>query len=276
VPIPADPVSTFTHFGGAIIFAIAGFSLLKQADPRSRRWSLGVFAVSGVLLLLASSAFHALPDGSDARAVAKRLDHAAIFVLIAGTFTPIQHILFKGVLRWGMLAFVWTAAIAGLTLKTVFFNEVPEAVGVSAYLALGWVGLFSVVVICKRWGIRFVSPMVLGGLAYTVGAMCEFTGQPTIITGLLASHEVFHVAVLVGLGCHWMFIRRLTARQATVRVRMHERSRSRERAASDPADKRAACAHQLRTRPTAQGPRTRGPDRSPIDGSGSNPGSAPA
>lgn len=240
MPIPADPFSALTHLGGAVIFAIAGVYLLKQADPRSRRWSLGVFVVSGVLLLLASSLFHTLPSGSDARAVAKRLDHAAIFILIAGTFTPIQYILFKGVLRWGMLAFVWTAAIAGLTLKTVFFNDVPEAVGVSAYLALGWVGLFSMIVITKRWGLRFVSPMVLGGLAYTVGAMCEFTGQPTIITGILASHEVFHVAVLVGLGCHWMFIRRLTARQATVRIRIHERSSSRKPTAQDPANRRAA------------------------------------
>ncbi len=216
--LPTDPFSAITHLLGALAFAIAGVFLLKRADPHWRRWPLAIFVCSAILLLLASTLFHTLPSGSDARAVAKRLDHAAIFVLIAGTFTPIHMILFKGALRWGVLAFVWTSAITGLVLKIIFFNDVPETLGVSAYLALGWVGLFSMVIITKRWGARFVSPMVLGGLAYTVGAVCEFTGQPTLISGVIQSHEVFHLAVLVGLGCHWMFIRRMSVGEIPERL----------------------------------------------------------
>lgn len=211
---PNDPFSALTHLFGAIAFAIAGVSFVRRATTRAHRWPLAIFASTAVLLLLASTLFHWLASGTGAREVAQRLDHAAIFTLIAGTFTPIHVILFRGALRWGVLALVWTSAVAGLTLKTVFFNNVPEALGVSAYLALGWVGLFSMVVIFRRWGARFVSPLVLGGLAYTVGAVCEFTGQPTLITGVIGSHEVFHVAVLVGLGCHWMFVRRIAAGDA--------------------------------------------------------------
>lgn len=209
--LPNDPFSALTHLFGAIVFAIAGVYLVRRDDPRSRRVPLAIFAAAAVTLLLASTLFHWLPSGTGARAVAQRLDHAAIFTLIAATFTPIHVILFRGVLRWGVLALVWTSAVAGLTLKTVFFNDVPEALGVSAYLALGWVGLFSMCFIFWRYGARFVSPLVLGGLAYTAGAVCEFTGQPTLITGVIKSHEVFHLAVLVGLGCHWMFINRIAA-----------------------------------------------------------------
>jgi channel protein (hemolysin III family) len=176
-----------------------------------------VFVVTGVTLLLASFTYHAMPGGTTARVVAQRLDHAAIFTLIAGTVTPIQTILFRGLLRWGMLAFVWTAAIAGLTLKVIYFNAVPEALGVSAYLALGWVGVISMAVIYRRSGARFVSPLVIGGLAYTAGAVCEFTGRPTLIAGVFGSHEMFHIAVLVGLGCHWMFIERLARCEAPQR-----------------------------------------------------------
>ncbi len=224
--MPNDPFSAYTHLGGALAFAIAAFIMLRRANPHARRWSLAVFATTAILLLLSSALFHWLPSGSSGRAIAQRLDHAAIFALIAGTFTPIHAILFRGVLRWGVLSLIWTAAIAGLTLKIVFFNDVPEALGVSAYLALGWVGLFSMVLIFWRWGARYVSPMVLGGLAYTVGAMCEFTSQPTIITDVIKSHEVFHVAVLVGLGCHWMFVRRIASGKPPARVKRAQSPRT--------------------------------------------------
>lgn len=217
--MPTDPVSAFTHLAGAIVFAAAGVLLVRRARPPWRRWPLAIFAVTGVVLLLASFTFHAMPSGTAARHISQRLDHAAIFLLIAGTVTPIQAILFRGVFRWGMLAFVWTAAIAGLTLKVIFFDAVPEALGVSAYLALGWVGVISMAVIYRRSSARFVSPLVIGGLAYTVGAVCEFTSQPTLIAGVFGSHEMFHVAVLAGLGCHWMFIERLARCRAPLASR---------------------------------------------------------
>lgn len=227
--MPTDPVSAFTHLAGAIVFAAAGVLLVRRARPHWRRWPLAIFAVTGVVLLLASFTFHSMPSGTPARHISQRLDHAAIFTLIAGTFTPIQTILFRGVLRWGMLAFVWTAAIVGLTLKVIYFDAVPEALGVSAYLALGWVGVISMAVIYRRSSARFVSPLVIGGLAYSVGAVCEFTSQPTLIAGVFGSHEMFHVAVLVGLGCHWMFIERLARCDAPL-------TRRRDR---DPADTRS-------------------------------------
>lgn len=217
--MPTDPVSAFTHLAGAIVFAVLGVALVRRAGESWRRWPLGVFAAAAVVLLMASFAFHALPAGSAARTAAQRVDHAAIFTLIAGTMTPIQVILFRGVLRWGLLAFVWAAAVAGLTLKAIYFNAVPEAVGVAAYLALGWVGTISIAVIFWRSSARFVSPLVIGGLAYSVGAVCEFTSEPTLVEGVIGSHEVFHFAVLVGLGCQWAFIRRLARCDAPLSVR---------------------------------------------------------
>lgn len=142
----------------------------------------------------------------------QRLDHAAIFVFIASTFTPIHTIVFKGVWRWGMLAFIWTCAIVGVTLKSIFFDSTPYALGMSLYLAMGWVGLVSGVALARRFGVRFVLPLVGGAVAYTGGAMIEFLEWPKLWPGVIGPHELFHAAVLLGAAFHWTFIKRCVDR----------------------------------------------------------------
>lgn len=205
-----DPAGSITHLVGAFVFLVLSILMIRRSMGSPAKWiSLTIFAASAVLLLLSSGIFHAMPSGTPVREVFKRLDHAAIFILIAGTFTPIHVILFKGVMRWGVLVPIWVAALAGITLKTVFFTSTPEWLGISIYLVMGWAGAISMVGAWRLYNLRFVSPLILGGFAYTVGALCEFTGEPTLIEGVIRSHEMFHVAVLVGLGSMWGFIVRV-------------------------------------------------------------------
>jgi channel protein (hemolysin III family) len=208
-PIPgfSDPVSSLTHLVGAGVFALLTPSLLRRGggDPW-RAASLGVFAFSTVLLLSLSGTYHLLSPGSAGRAVLHRLDHGAIFVLIAGTFTPVHGILFRGAWRWGALLLVWTLAIAGVTLKSVFFNETPEWLGLSCYLGMGWLGVVSGAEVCRRHGARFVRPLVLGGAAYTAGAVFEFLRWPVAVPGVVGPHEVFHALVLLGAALEWRFV----------------------------------------------------------------------
>ena len=195
-----DPAGSITHLVGAFVFLVLSIPMIRRSMGSPAKWiSLTIFAASAVLLLLSSGIFHAMPSGTPVREVFKRLDHAAIFILIAGTFTPIHVILFKGVMRWGVLVPIWVAALAGITLKTVFFTSTPEWLGISIYLVMGWAGAISMVGAWRLYNLRFVSPLILGGFAYTVGALCEFTGEPTLIEGVIRSHEMFHIAVLVGL-----------------------------------------------------------------------------
>jgi channel protein (hemolysin III family) len=174
--------------------------------------ALVVFAASAVLLLSMSGVYHLLSkrDGESsagtARDVLQRLDHAAIFILIAGTFTPIHAILFKGAWRWGMLAFIWTFAVLGVTLKTIFFRETPSALGLALFLAMGWVGLFSMFAIANRFGRRPIFSLVAGGVVYTIGAAVEGLEPRALVPGVIRAHEIFHVAVIGGLAFHWRFI----------------------------------------------------------------------
>lgn len=203
-----DPVSTLTHGLGAVVFALLGVELIMRGrGSRVRQAALVVFVASAVVLLASSAAFHAAPSGSGARMVLQRVDHAAIFVLIAGTFTPIHAIRFRGWARWGAITGIWILAAVGIALKMVFFRSVPEWLGVTLYLAMGWMGLGAMIATWRMWGRRAAMLMVAAGMAYTMGAVVELVGWPTVVKGLVGPHEVFHVFVLLGLGLFWLDIR---------------------------------------------------------------------
>lgn len=212
-----DPLSALTHLAGAAVFAPLGVTLIQQGRGKLlRTMSLVVFVFSGVLLLSVSGTYHLSAQNSEFRDVLRRLDHAAIFVLIAGSFTPVHAILFRGPWRWGMLAGIWALALAGLTLKTVYFTAIPEGFGLALYLGFGWLGAASWVAIVRRFGFRFARPVLWGGLAYTLGALTDFLRWPVPIPGLVGAHELFHLAVLAGLSFHWMFIRSFASHEMPV------------------------------------------------------------
>jgi channel protein (hemolysin III family) len=209
IPGFSDPVSSLTHLLGAgVFFLLTPLLLLKGRGDPWRVASLGVFAFSTVMLLSLSGTYHLLSPGTSGRTVLQRLDHGAIFVLIAGTFTPLHVILFHDRWSWGPLLVVWAVAVAGVVLKTAFFAAVAEWLGLLFYLGMGWLGVVSGTELWRRHGGRFIRPMLLGGVAYTAGALCEFLRWPVVLAGILGPHELFRLFVLLGAGLHWRFIYR--------------------------------------------------------------------
>ena len=185
IPGFSDPVSSLTHLTAAVVFAILGAFLVARGRGDARRViSLAVFAFSCVLLLSLSGVYHLLTPETAARGVLMRLDHAAIFVLIAGSFTPVHVILLRDRWQWHLLAWIWAAAIAGLALKTVYFDTMPGWLGLLMYLGLGWLGLISTVALARRFGVRFILPLVWGALAYSIGALADFQRWPAWHTSL--------------------------------------------------------------------------------------------
>lgn len=205
-----DPFSAISHLCGAAIFLVLGILLLRRGWGSALRVAfLAVYAFSGVLLFSMSGVYHMLPAGGAGRAVLIRLDHAAIFVLIAATFTPLHGLLFRGCLRWGPIAFVWVTAAVAITLKTIFFEGFPGSVGLGLYLGLGWLGALSAVLVARLGGFAMVAPLLWGGLAYSVGAVAEFVGWPVVVDRVIGPHEVFHLAVLAGALFHFAFVWRI-------------------------------------------------------------------
>ena len=207
IPGFAEPVSSLGHLLSAGIFAVLGFFLLRRGRGSvPRQFALGVFVFSAVFLLTMSGVYHLLTQGTAGHQVLQRLDHAAIFALIAGSFTPVHWILFTGWGRWGVLLLIWALASAGITLKVIFFDSIPEWLGLMSYLGLGWIGLASGITLWRRDGIGLITPLVYSGLSYTLGGLLEFLRMPVVIPGVIGPHELLHIGVLAGIGFHFRFL----------------------------------------------------------------------
>jgi len=205
----SEPFSSISHLIAAVVMLVLGVWLIFRGRGKlCRVVSYSVFTLSSVFLLSMSGVFHLLEPGTTGRSVLQVLDHAGIFLLIAGTITPVHGIMFHGWWRWGMLIPLWIVAITGITLKSIYFQDMPEWLGLVLYLGLGWLGAISAILLKHRYGFSFIKPLIYGAIAYTVGATMEFLRLPELIPGVIGPHELFHVAVLIGLGFHFVFIAR--------------------------------------------------------------------
>lgn len=211
-PVLQDALSSILHLGGALVFLVLAPRLLRLgAGSLPRLVALLVFVGAVLLQLGASALYHGLPFGAE-RALAQRLDHGSIFLLIAGTFTPAHVVLFRGFMRWGVLSLVWLFALAALVVKIVWFDELPESQGLVIYLALGWLGVVSGVAALRLHGWRICVPVLSGGIVYTIGALLDLARWPTIGDDVIGPHDLFHVAVLGGIALHWRFIDQVARR----------------------------------------------------------------
>lgn len=215
IPGFCQPVSSLSHLAAAAVALVAGFSLVRLARGcRRRASSVAVYVVCVIASMGISGAYHALDRGCAARAVMQRLDHFAIWLLIAGTFTAIHGIMFSGVWRRGALTFIWSYVAVALLLQGLWFQVFSGVAGLALYLGLGWLGIFSVVKLGRQLGFPVVRPVWYAGIAYSAGAILEATGHPILLERWVRAHEIFHIAVILGVALHWLFIRRLLVRHA--------------------------------------------------------------
>jgi len=207
-PIPGfrEPFSCFTHLAAAPVFAVLGYFLVRRGRGSiSRTVSLAILVLSSVFLLSMSGIYHLLEHGAT-RDLMRQLDVAGVFVLIAGTVTPVHTILFRGFDRWAPLLLIWSAAATGILLRTMYPDGLATGFATSIFLLMGWGGIVSFVRLWRRYGFSFVRPVLLGGLSYTAGVFILDLNWPTPIPGIIGAHELWHVAVLAGLGLHWKFV----------------------------------------------------------------------
>jgi channel protein (hemolysin III family) len=211
VPDPillADPFAALSHLLAAPAALVLGVWLVRHtAADRAQRTAVALFAASVVLLLSSSGVYHLVTPGGGARVVLRHLDHAAIWILIAGTFTPVHVLLLRGAWRYGMLGAIWTFALVGLTLESIWLEHVPGWLTFLFYLVLGWLGAISCWRIARDRGFASVRGVLAGGVAYSIGGALDAIGHPVLIPGVVGAHELFHVAVVAGIAFHFRFVR---------------------------------------------------------------------
>ena len=216
-----EPFNAISHLLATVVFLALGWKRVQRGrGSRTKVLFLTVYSLACVFLFSMSAVFHMMVRGGTASRVMERLDHGAIFVLIAGTFTGAHGIVFRGAFRWVPLIIVWCVAAACITLKTVFFESLPEWVGLSFYLGLGWAVALTAIPIFRRHGFGFLAPLFYGGAAYSMGAFMEYMGWLVVIPGVVHAHEIWHIAVLAGALMHWWFVWKVAGDDIAAAVRL--------------------------------------------------------
>jgi len=190
-----------TH-GIGLLASVAGlvFLVILAAATRDpwRITSCAVYASTLVLLYAASTLYHAL-SATRARKVLRVLDHSAIFLLIAGTYTPFALVSLRGPWGWTLLGIVWGLALLGVTAKAVFGTRWP-LVSTALYVGMGWVVLLAVRPLVAHVPPGGIAWLLAGGLAYTGGVVFYAW------TRLRYSHAIWHLFVLAGSVCHYVAV----------------------------------------------------------------------
>jgi hemolysin III len=200
-----EPFNGASHLIGLLLAGAGTVALLRMARGP---WELAAFAVYGATLVLlygASTLYHTLPVSDRPLRALRTLDHIAIYFLIAGTYTPVALITLHGPLGWALLVVVWLIAIAGIPFK-LFFLDAPVWLSTATYLGMGYLALIALVPLAQAVSMSGLAWLIAGGLAYTVGAVIYTRQRPDPFPGRFGHHEIWHLLVLLGSGCHYTFI----------------------------------------------------------------------
>ncbi len=177
----------------------AGVVLVVLADGYLERFAVWVYAIALAAMFGASALYHRFPwRSAAARLRARRLDHAMIFVFIAGTYTPFALLAFGGALRVVVLASVWAGAVLGVVLE-LYWIHAPRWVSAIAYLAVGWIGIIAVPEFFPALGVAAAVLLIVGAILYTVGALIYATTWPNPFPATFGFHEVFHLLVIAAV-----------------------------------------------------------------------------
>ena len=201
-----EPISGLTHLVGVVLAVVALVVLLAATAGRVDQFvAFGIFGCSLIALYCASALYHLLPVSQAAVARLRRLDHMTIFILIAGTYTPICVLALED--GWGLLGLVWTLALCGVVLKLLWMDA-PRWLSVGLYLAMGWVALVAASAIFRAVPSGGIAWIVGGGLVYSAGALIYGLKRPNPVPGVFGFHELWHLFVMAGSACHfWVMLR---------------------------------------------------------------------
>jgi hemolysin III len=193
------------HQAGFSVSLVVGTLLIVGANGPARHVAASVFAASVAVCLGASALYHRVTWTPRVRLWMRRIDHAGIFTLIAGTYTAVCLLALAGAWRWIVLSIVWAGAAAAIVLKFAWV-EAPKWLAAAIGLALGWVGIVALPEIVSRLPAAALVLLGVGGLLYTAGAVVYVRRRPNPAPTVFGYHEVFHALTIVAVACQYVAI----------------------------------------------------------------------
>jgi len=210
-----DPASALTHFAGCVMAALAAVPLLVKAAREPGRLyfiAMTVFALSMVLLYAASTTYHTVDSTDKVNRRLRKLDHMMIFVLIAGTYTPVCLIVLGDHTGWNLLGLVWGIALVGIIINALWIT-CPKWFSSLIYIAMGWICILAISKIIAALPSGGFAWLLAGGIIYTVGGIIYALKLPIFNSRhrYFGSHEIFHLFVMGGSLCHYMMMYQFVA-----------------------------------------------------------------
>ncbi|MFD3519617.1 hemolysin III family protein [Streptomyces sp. NPDC058653] len=206
LPTPVKPMMRgWLHMGMFPAVLIAGIALIATADSTKARFACAIFAVTACLLFGVSGVYHRGNWGPRGEAILRRLDHANIFLIIAGTYTPLTMLLLPDSTGRTLLWAVWVAAAAGIAFR-VFWVGAPRWLYTPCYIAMGWAAVFFLPDFLRTGGIVVLVLIVTGGLLYSAGGVIYGLKRPNPSPRWFGFHEVFHSLTLAAFVVHYVGI----------------------------------------------------------------------
>ncbi len=201
-----EPVNSLTHWAGAIL-ALAGLIalLIVGWGTPAKVVSLIIYGTSLIFLFSASATYHMVRVKDKALEIFRKVDHAAIYCLIAGTYTPFCINAFTGFWKWGMLTIIWSLAIIGIGIK-IFIIRSPRWLNAGIYVAMGWLcggASGQLLTALPAWVLTW---LIIGGVTYTLGAVVYSTKIFNFVPGVFGFHEVWHIFVLLAAAAHFVAV----------------------------------------------------------------------
>lgn len=203
------------HFHQAMFFVVlgAGVPLVYNSQGLATRVSVSVYVVCALLTFGISALYHRITWSTGARAIWRKLDHAGIYLMIAGTFTPVAILGLSAASARNCLMTIWVVALAGI-IQSVFFVNIPKIFSALLYLGAGYLIVPYMGELQQTIGSANVWLLVAGGVAYTLGALCYGLKRPVLDPRYFGYHEVFHVLVNAGAILHFFVINDLVLSDA--------------------------------------------------------------
>ncbi len=201
-----EPVNSLTHWGGAIL-ALAGLAalLIVGWSTPAKIVSLLVYGLSLIAMFSASATYHMVHAKDKVLEILRKVDHSAIYLLIAGTYTPFCVNAFSGFWQWGMLGIIWSLAAIGIAVK-IFYIKSPRWLNAGIYVVMGWLCIAAVgemLAVLPAWVITW---LIVGGVIYTLGAIVYVTKIFNFAPGVFGFHEVWHIFVMLAAAAHFVAV----------------------------------------------------------------------
>jgi len=201
-----EPVNGLTHFFAAIASLVGLVVLLVLAwGDTGRVISLAVYGISLVAMFSSSAAYHMITARPAVVVLLRKLDHTAIYLLIAGSYTPLCWNMFSGFWKWGLLGIIWGLALIGIGVK-IFVINAPRWLTAGVYILMGWLAIIGIGEILSNLPTGAIAWLLAGGLFYTLGAVVYITKTLDFFPGQFGFHEVWHIFVILGASAHYILM----------------------------------------------------------------------